>query len=80
LTWAGGHGSWAGGNGSWAGGNGSWAGGNGSWAGGNGSWAGTVPWAGSILSDATYIANFETGTSPDGTTSNSTISYFLQDQ
>jgi len=78
-SWAGGNGSWAGGNGSWAGGNGSWAGGNGSWAGGNGSWAGTVPWVGSVLSDATFVSNFETGTSPDVAISTATISYFLQD-
>ncbi|GAB4580353.1 MAG: hypothetical protein Fur0022_30930 [Anaerolineales bacterium] len=78
-TWAGGFGTWAGGFGTWAGGFGTWAGGFGTWAGGFGTWAGNEPWAGTLYSDPTYVANFMAGFSPDVNTSSASTGYVIDE-
>jgi serine protease AprX len=72
-AWAGDYGAWAGGYGAWAGDYGAWAGGYGAWAGGYGAWAGSVPWIESIYSDASFVDNFLSGTSPDTMTTTTSI-------
>ncbi|MBV5280291.1 MAG: hypothetical protein J0651_03275, partial [Actinobacteria bacterium] len=79
-SWSGGDGVWDGKRGSWSGARGSWSGGYSTWAGARGSWSGTEPWAGSIFADPTFVASFVAGNSPDAAISNTTISYFLQDE
>lgn len=78
-TWAGGFGTWAGGFGTWAGGFGTWAGGFGTWAGGFGTWAGNEPWAGTLYSDPTYVANFMDGVAPDVNASSASAGYVIDE-
>jgi hypothetical protein len=77
--WAGGYGTWAGGYGTWAGGYGTWAGGYGTWAGGYGTWAGNEPWAGSVMSDPTFVANFLAGVAPDASSATTTINNWVDE-
>jgi hypothetical protein len=79
-SWSGGYDTWSGARGSWSGARGSWSGGYSAWAGARGSWSGTEPWAGSILADSSFIANFVVGESPDTAITKATTSYFLQDR
>lgn len=77
-AWAGGYGAWAGGYGAWAGGYGAWAGGYGAWAGGYGAWAGSEPWAGSILSDVSFVDHYLSGVGPDAATTTTSVNHWLQ--
>ena len=78
-AWAGGYGAWAGGYGAWAGSYGAWAGGYGAWAGGYGAWAGNEPWIGSVYSESVFVENFLAGSSPDATSTTTSIGNWVNE-
>ncbi len=78
-AWSGGYGAWSGGYGAWSGGYGAWSGGYGAWSGGYGAWSGSEPWAGSILSNPLFVANFISGVGPDAFSTITSISDWVDE-
>lgn len=78
-TWSGGFGTWSGGFGTWSGGFGTWSGGFGTWSGGFGAWPGSEPWAGTVMSDPAFVANFMNGVSPDAASTITTVETWIDE-
>jgi serine protease AprX len=78
-AWSGKYGAWSGKYGAWSGKYGAWSGKYGAWSGKYGAWSGNNVWNGSNPSDATFMANFAAGLSPNTSITNATITYFTED-
>ncbi|MGC1378399.1 MAG: S8 family peptidase [Anaerolineales bacterium] len=78
-AWSSGYTTWSGSHGAWSSSHGAWSGGYTAWSGSHGAWSGAEPWAGSVIAQPAFVANFIEGISPDASITNATISYFLQD-
>ncbi len=73
--WSGKYGLWSGKYGLWSGKYGLWSGGYGLWSGGYGLWSGSEPWAGSTFSEASFVQQYLSGTSPNSSTSSASAKW-----
>jgi serine protease AprX len=73
--WSGKYGLWSGQYGLWSGKYGLWSGGYGLWSGGYGLWSGSEPWAGSTFSNASFVLQFLSGTSPNTATNSASVKW-----